>query len=286
MVQCKFCLEEKDTLEVSHIVPKFVYKWLKSSSSTGRMRDGRNVNKPSQDGYKTPLLCSTCENKFSANESHFSSFVFAPMTKNNGFVDSSKINWSKFDMFTLSLLWRALYVTANTPEVNKDYYPDEIIEFNKCAEKIKSAFENKGVIPFKTYFIPLNEHSYSNGVIGIEDYVYFERSVAVNLIVDDNNNQASALYIKLPYILIVCEVLNFKHSEWKGLELSARENFNCSNSKVPEYVNNYMKYNCKTCYEMASEIPETQVEKILELASKKGSIDDGTNQAIIKNQNR
>lgn len=286
MVQCKFCLEKKSTLEISHIVPKFVYKWLKNSSSTGRMRDGRNVNKPSQDGYKTPLLCSTCENKFSSYESHFSSFVFAPMTKNDGFIDCTEINWSKFDMFILSLLWRALYVTANTAEANKDYYPDEIIEFNKCADKIKSAFENKESIPFKTYFVPLNKHSCTNGVIGIEDYVYFERSVAVNLIVDDDNNQASALYIKLPYALIVCEILNFKHSEWKGLVLNFRENFNCPNSKVPKFVNNYLKYNCEECYKMGNEIPEKQVQKIMALASKNGSIEDGTNQAILKNQKR
>ena len=110
--------------------------------------------------------------------------------------------------------------------------------------------------------------------------------MAVNLIVDDDNNQASALYIKLPYALIVCEILNFKHNEWKGLELNFRENFNCPNSKVPKFVNNYLKYNCEDCYKMGSEIPEKQVQKIMALASKNGSIEDGTNQAILKNQKR
>ncbi len=286
MDKCKFCLEEKSSLQISHIIPKFVYNWMKKTATTGRMRDGRNVNQPAQDGYKTRLLCSSCENEFSAYESYFANFVFMPLTKSDGFISHKEINWQKFNMFILSLLWRATYIMANTKETNKEYYESEIEEFNKCADAIKKAFKHKENLPFKTFFVPLNKHSYQSGVIDIEDYVYFERSIAINLLVDDKNNQASTLYIKLPYILIVCELLNFKRNNWQGLELNKEENFNSPDSKVPNHVESYLKYNCTSCYEMASEIPDSQVDKIMKMASKKTSLENGTATAILKNRNR
>lgn len=285
-MECKFCLHELERLEISHIIPKFVYRWLKITSTTGRMRDGRNMKRPAQDGLKKDLLCSACENDFSASETYFANKIFSQMTKNDGAIESEEIDWMKFDKFILSLVWRTLYFAANTKEANADYTEEEILEFNKCADILKSSYEKEEEIPFKTYLIPLNNKSYNNRIIEIEDYAYFERSVSVNLIIDDDNNQASTLYIKLPYAMIVCEVRNCINHPWKGLCINNRDVFSAISASIPKHVHNYIARDRERCYEMANDIPQHQVEKLKKILATKGNPSDGTVQAIIKNRNR
>lgn len=56
---CALCRENKE-LELSHIVPKFVIRYLKKTS-TGAIRNMENPNKIAQDGEKHYLLCGDCE---------------------------------------------------------------------------------------------------------------------------------------------------------------------------------------------------------------------------------
>lgn len=46
---CKLC-ENEELKENSHVVPAFVFRWLKSSSPTGFLRKTGNVNKRINDG--------------------------------------------------------------------------------------------------------------------------------------------------------------------------------------------------------------------------------------------
>jgi hypothetical protein len=58
--QCRLCLKQSE-LENSHIIPSFLYRWLKETSGTGFLRFGRNPNRRVQDGLKEYWLCPTCE---------------------------------------------------------------------------------------------------------------------------------------------------------------------------------------------------------------------------------
>jgi hypothetical protein len=283
MYKCEYCLQDKEKLETSHIIPKLIYRWIKKTGTTGRLRDGRNVRIPVQDGLKKELLCSDCEGDFSEYETYFANQIFSQMTDNDGEVDFAKINWAKFDKFILSLLWRTLYYCANESTVNKDYYPKEIEIFNQIAIKVKDAYNFNKTLPINVYFIPLNKASFKNGIITLEDYVYFERSVSVNLIVDDDNNQATTLYIKIPYAMIVCEVINCENHAWIGLKLNDREQFALSKAKIPNHVQNYINYDCNRCYDMAKDIPSHQVDKLQKIMTEKGSPDQGTVKAMMKN---
>ncbi len=56
---CALCQEAK-VLKKSHIVPKFIGKWIKKTSETGKFRD--LDYKRIQDSVKLYLLCGDCEN--------------------------------------------------------------------------------------------------------------------------------------------------------------------------------------------------------------------------------
>ncbi|MGG2482820.1 hypothetical protein [Brevibacillus borstelensis] len=106
MPKCALCDKEAE-LENSHIISKFVYRYIMKNSATGYMRSTANVNKRLQDGEKRPLLCGNCEDIFSSNETAFANKVFHPFQNNSvsNFVYESWLNY-----FVSSVNWRNLYL--------------------------------------------------------------------------------------------------------------------------------------------------------------------------------
>lgn len=109
---CRLC-DEHSELQESHVVPSFVYKWIKDTSATGYLRSSDN-NKRLQDGHKAKLLCRACEQLFSNHEREFASNIFHPfvdrvidktgrMTSNTGFRYEE---W--LIKFAISVQWRVL----------------------------------------------------------------------------------------------------------------------------------------------------------------------------------
>jgi hypothetical protein len=101
---CALC-REKAELRQSHIVPAFVYRWLKETSVTGYLRAGQNPRRRVQDGLKRHLLCARCEARFSAWETAFATKIFHP------YIADHKLTARYGDWmlkFCVSLSWRAL----------------------------------------------------------------------------------------------------------------------------------------------------------------------------------
>lgn len=102
---CALCRENKE-LELSHIVPKFVIRYLKKTS-TGAIRNMENPNKIVQDGEKHYLLCGDCEDLFSVYETKFANKFFHPYMKNN--VKEFHYDSDTY-YFLTSVSWRSLYL--------------------------------------------------------------------------------------------------------------------------------------------------------------------------------
>jgi hypothetical protein len=104
---CALCGSSGE-LKLSHIIPKFVFRYLKKDSFTGRMRMTSNPNVPIQDGDKVYLLCGPCEELFSGKETYFSNAIYRPF-KENGFsrlvYESNNLHY-----FITSVNWRTLYL--------------------------------------------------------------------------------------------------------------------------------------------------------------------------------
>jgi len=107
---CALCCEHGE-LKESHIIPAFVWRWMKESSVTGFFRHGEAPNLRQQDGYKIFLLCPDCEQRFSRWENEFSRNVFLPFNKGTELDSygpwllkfSTSVSWRVLTFFKLEL---------------------------------------------------------------------------------------------------------------------------------------------------------------------------------------
>lgn len=111
MSLCHLCGQHA-LLKDSHIIPKFVFKWLKETGS-GYLRGGINFNIRVQDGPSYQMLCADCEQSFGNEETYFASRVFYPIVNDNAheFVYDSRLS-----RFVVSVVWRLL---------KQDFIPEE-----------------------------------------------------------------------------------------------------------------------------------------------------------------
>lgn len=148
---CKLCQEEKP-LQNSHIVPASIYKWLKKTSGTGRIRTIKNLNKPIQDGQKRYMLCRDCEQRFSKNEKKFKERIFLPV--NNPQVSTGFEYDQELYYFVLSVWWRTIQLSISEDEEIKECkYLPVILE---CEKELR-LFLHEGVFPpnFNKVFLAL-----------------------------------------------------------------------------------------------------------------------------------
>src|SRR5665647_1861288 len=100
---CRLCDCEK-TLKESHIIPKFVFRWMKKTGGK-YIRKADNPNKRVEDGVKDYLLCNDCEQLFSKLEDKFARDIFYPYSNSN--IDTFKYD-NELIKFSISVLYRLL----------------------------------------------------------------------------------------------------------------------------------------------------------------------------------
>lgn len=103
---CAFCANPR-ALRVSHVIPKFVFDWLKRTSATGILRVGYDINKPAQDGFRTRLLCQECEQYFNRWERPTAQEVFVPFAERQ----ATTVRYGPWlAKLAVSVSWRVLTV--------------------------------------------------------------------------------------------------------------------------------------------------------------------------------
>jgi hypothetical protein len=114
---CKLCLEQKN-LQNSHIIPEFFYKPLYDEKHRihvlSTTPEEKNVME--QKGVREKLLCYDCEQYFSQLEDYarkvFYGGVEIGMRNDKNKILFEDIDYTKFKLFQLSLLWRASVSTV------------------------------------------------------------------------------------------------------------------------------------------------------------------------------
>lgn len=152
--ECALCRQVKE-LELSHIVPKFVIRYLKKTS-VGAIRNIQNPNRVVQDGEKHYLLCGDCEDLFSTYETKFANSFFYPYMKDN----QKEFHYDcETYYFLTSVSWRSLYLdildfVANAEEVGID------------TETLDCLIEKEGQM--RNFLLKKQPN-----VVGIEHHVFF-----------------------------------------------------------------------------------------------------------------
>lgn len=100
---CRLCGNQRD-LQQSHVIPRFVIKWLKKSGATPFLRGAEDPDTRIQD-KKEKLLCSECEQRLGDWEQRFATDIFYPAIRQKK-TEFEYDTW--LQQFIISLSWRFL----------------------------------------------------------------------------------------------------------------------------------------------------------------------------------
>jgi hypothetical protein len=112
MATCKLCLEDKK-LRNSHIIPEFMYESLYDEIHRFNVLSVHTHEFPKllQKGIREHLLCQECETALSVYERYVSQLFKGELdiqTEHDGkMVTVYGLDYKKFKLFSLSVLWRA-----------------------------------------------------------------------------------------------------------------------------------------------------------------------------------
>jgi len=110
-MKCALC-QSKSQLQDSHIIPEFFYTRLYDTIHRFHVvpTDAAKPIKFEQKGYYEKLLCRECEEKFSEWEKYvkeaFCEGVGIKIDQDGKILKISNLDFRKFRLFLLSLLWR------------------------------------------------------------------------------------------------------------------------------------------------------------------------------------
>lgn len=210
--------KENSELRESHIIPKFVYKWMKKTG-TSRLRQVKNINIPIQDGIKKYMLCQDCENLFSKPEKWFSENAFYPYLKDNSF---NLPNNDNLKYFITSVLWRVL-----------KYFKDDGNDYNfkPNLDKAENIWKN-----YLLNNIPISEYNNihlilvdNSTFINKESDLYFSRAVDIDIA---ENDEICFIYAKFSKFIIIGEIIGFNDKSFEKTNISKEKEFSSSNQEI------------------------------------------------------
>jgi hypothetical protein len=152
---CSLCREEKKLAEDGHVIPKQVYKRIKSNSPTGFLRSKATPNRRSQDGTKIKFLCSTCEDRFSKVETQFANKILDPYL-NNLQTNFKYEEWLYY--FICSISWRTLHFDLKIYQKTQDC-PEPVYEMYQKTEALLRDYlmgRINQIEEIETHLIPYN----------------------------------------------------------------------------------------------------------------------------------
>ena len=211
---CALCLEEKE-LQLSHIVPKFVFSYVKRSAPSA-LRSYRTPNLRIQDGEKEYLLCRECEQLFSGWEKLFSELLFTPL--HNPLPVTIPIIYRDWALkFAVSVSWRVLQHYAKK---GLHHFSDEQKDQVNQALNTWRRFligDKKNPASFEQHLLPLDViEQHSSGNVSPFLNRYLLRAIHTDVLA----TQTSALvYTKLCRVLIVGFIHEDNPFGWKGTKM-------------------------------------------------------------------
>lgn len=235
---CALC-GQRAPLRASHIIPAFVFRWLRETSATGHMRFGQQPNLRVQDGRKVRMLCDACEQRFSYLESTFARRLFQPLSRDAGM----RVRYQDWlAKFCTSLSWRLLADAHNHLERGFDHLSDGQRLLVASVQEVWRDFllgRRRDLGPFVQHLLPIDPIT-AFSTPGLPDNInrYLLRSVEIDLVAGDDTAFA---FTKIGRFL----VFGFIHppdDEWVGSLVRRRGTVGGAKTyKLPAYMLDYLK---------------------------------------------
>lgn len=255
---CALC-GTRTSLELSHIIPKFVFRWFRDTSATGRMRYSRTPNKRVQDGLKTRLLCSQCESRFSFFEDQFARHVFHPLNED----PSQRIRYEDWLLkFCVSVCWRIVQYVKKETDNNFVVTEKHHRELAKNAEQTWHDFllgNTRRIGQFEIHLLPMSE-LVGQSPIELPDNInrYLLRSIDFEIV---GGREMVLAYVKMG-IFLVFGFLVPPVDRWRGSKVCTRGVLRPRHFELPAYVFEYVCYRARHSRQAYGSISERQQQII------------------------
>jgi hypothetical protein len=214
--QCKLCLKNNVELQMSHIIPKFVWKWLRDSGPSN-LRSHREPNKRIQDGPKFYLLCSECEQRFSDWEKPFSEKIFLPL--HDPEPVTNPIYYEDWALkFAVSVSWRTLMYFKQQPSLNHLTDKEQLLTTSALETWRKFMLgQTNNLKTFNQHLLPVDVISnYDEGKVSPFLNRYMLRNVHIDVIA---SKSSVYVYSKLCRVILFGRIYEKHPNEWQGMQL-------------------------------------------------------------------
>ena len=254
---CRLCGEQAD-LRLSHIIPAFVFRWLRETSGTGHIRTSDEPNLRVQDGIKRPWLCGPCEERLNRSETEFATKVFHPYLASSG----TRIRYSTWLMqFCTSLSWRVLKHYLEDDHLKK--WEPETLERARTAE---SAWRGVllGTAPHagacEQHILPLDRIESTTGALAANINRYLMRAIHMDIC---RGSQSIFTYTKIGRFIVLGFVHEPQPNQWKGTKVNANEGWIEPKQYVlPKAFGEYLNEKARDMAEDLDRMSDRQYEKV------------------------
>ena len=206
MPTCSLCLQERE-LEGSHVIPRFIGKWIKQTSVTGFLTSAEKPLERLQDLPSLPLLCSECEEKFSGLETYFANTIFHP------FVDKGVRTFLydiRLQAFILSLSWRVLKATY-ADVVKEVPYHLKLLDSAEADWRNFLLKKDVKAEPYENHLLFMDRKARGKVPDKFEWYAFRTAETTMG-----GNGDRLFAYTKLPWMFLVTSVYPTHLDGWQG----------------------------------------------------------------------
>lgn len=256
---CRLC-GRKSELQSSHIVPAFVFRWLRETSGNGHLRSNKNPNLRLQDGPKEPWLCRECEENFGRSETTFANQIFYPYLQ----APTKRLRYGPWMLhFCTSVSWRTLHY--HTQQEDAESFSEHLSERIQHAESSWREYllgntANPG--EFRQHVVPMDRIESASGRLSPNINRYLMRAVQIDIC---HGGDTLFTFTKLGRFMILGFISEPNPSRWVGSRVNAnRGTVEPKNYRMPAAFVGYINDKSDDISAASQRISDRQHKKINE----------------------
>lgn len=210
--KCRLCGREADLLN-SHIIPRFVIRWIKKTSATGFLRGAEDPDTRIQD-YHEELLCENCEMVFSDFEREFASNIFYPHVNK----DTATFKYEEWlQKFVMSVSWRLIVSELSEVDEMEPYHRDAIYDAEEIWRDILNGDLSLDADPFTHHIFFLDDVVPDETAEDLPDKweFYINRGIDGTPVTGNR----TGIYFKFPQIICISCIQPPEDSELKDTKI-------------------------------------------------------------------
>jgi hypothetical protein len=254
---CELCGKHAPLLQ-SHVLPAFVFKWLKQA---GHIRYAETPNRRSQDGAKKDWLCRECEDLFNSFETPFANHIFHPYDLDR----TIRVRYGAWMLkFCVSVAWRSLLYLRQDKHVTRfNEHQVALVDdaLRTWSRYLRGEYKHTGA--FEVHLVPFAEIADDGGKdLPPNINRYLTRTIDINA---GSSDSICFSYSKLGPFAVLGFVELVYPQQWKGTKVPYRSGwFEPGNFTAPSQLGEYLIERALRSRKVMEKISPTQQKKIAE----------------------